>query len=173
MLGIIYRNYAANMVNPTITLRLYVTLVRPCLEYAAQVWNPHLTKDINNLEKVQKFALRICSKRYHDSYESLLDLLEIPTLRNRRLYVTLCTFYKIINELVYFPWFSIMPLPSSSIRHCHPHCFKTFARCNGLKYSFVLSAVHLWNNLPLEAVSSADLRAFKFRIYVSPLFLYS
>ena len=65
-----------------------------------------------------------------------------------------------------------MPLPSSSIRHCHPHCFKTpFARCNGLKYSFVLSAVHLWNNLPLDAVSSADLRAFKF--YVSPLFLYS
>ena len=99
MLGIIYRNYAANMVNPTITLRLYVTLVRPCLEYAAQVWNPHLTKDINNL---QKFALMICSKRYHDSYESLLDLLEIPILRNRRLYLTLCTFYKIINELVYF-----------------------------------------------------------------------
>ena len=87
MLGIIYRNYAANMVNPTITLRLYVTLVRPCLEYAAQVWNPHLTKDINNLEKVQIFALRISSKRYHDSYESLLDLLEIPTLRNRRLYI--------------------------------------------------------------------------------------
>ena len=53
-----------------------------------------------------------------------------------------------------------MPLPSSSIRHCHPHCFKTpFARCNGLKYSFVLSAVHLWNNLPLEAVSSAVLNS--------------
>ena len=108
MLGIIYRNYAANMVNPTITLRLYVTLVRPCLEYAAQVWNPHLTKDINN----QIFALRISSKRYHDSYESLLDLLEIPTLRNRRLYLTLCTFYKIINESVYFPWF-----PSCHFHH--------------------------------------------------------
>ena len=75
-------------------------------------------------------------------------------------------FYKIINESVYFPWFSIMPLPSSSIRHCHPHSFKTpFARCNGLKYSFVHLSVHLWNNLPLEAVSSADLRAFKFSMY--------
>ena len=61
--------------------------------------------------------------------------------RRRTHSTSLCTFYKIINESVYFPWFAIMPLPSSSIRHCHPHCFKTLAR-NGLKYSFVLSAVN-------------------------------
>ena len=65
VLGIIYRNVSPNINNSLTILKLYVTLVRPHLEYAAQVWNPHLAKDINCLEKVQKFALRICSKDYH------------------------------------------------------------------------------------------------------------
>ena len=40
-------------------LKLYVALVRPHLEYAAQVWNPHLAKDINYLEKVQNLFERL------------------------------------------------------------------------------------------------------------------
>ena len=46
-------------------LKLYMAPIRPHLEYATQVWNPYLVKDINSLERVQKFALRICSKGYH------------------------------------------------------------------------------------------------------------
>ena len=37
--------------------QLYVYLVRPHLEYAAPVWDPHLQKDIDKLESVQTFAL--------------------------------------------------------------------------------------------------------------------
>jgi len=39
---------------------MYLALVRPHSEYASQVWNPHLQKDIDQLERVQKIALRIC-----------------------------------------------------------------------------------------------------------------
>ena len=53
ILCIIYRNVAKNTDDPLTILRLYMSLVRPYLEYAAQVWNPHLVKDIHLPEKVQ------------------------------------------------------------------------------------------------------------------------
>ena len=37
---------------------LYVTLVCPHLEYASEIWNPHLMRDIQVLEKVEKCATR-------------------------------------------------------------------------------------------------------------------
>ena len=87
MLGIIYRMVSTNTSYSSTILKLYyVVLVRPHLEYAAQVWNPHLTKDINCLEMVQKFALRICSKNYHEPYQNLLEYYQLPPLQNRRFF---------------------------------------------------------------------------------------
>ena len=82
---------------------MYQMLVRPHLEYAAQVWNPSLTKDITKLENVQKFALKMCTKSWDSGYQDLLDLTQMPTLENRRLYLSLCTLYKIIHGHFYFP----------------------------------------------------------------------
>ena len=48
----IYDRITNNTNDSRIILRLYTALVRPHLEYAAQVWNPHLEKDIQCLEKV-------------------------------------------------------------------------------------------------------------------------
>ena len=42
-----------------IWIKLYVSLVRPHLEYAVSVWKPRLRRDIDALERVQKRALRI------------------------------------------------------------------------------------------------------------------
>ena len=84
---------------------LYTTLVRivrPHLEYAAPVWDPHLVKDITKLENVQKFAMKMCSKQWDMGYQDLLELSQLPALQNRRLYLKLCTLYKIIHGF-YFP----------------------------------------------------------------------
>ena len=98
--------------NETALIRLYLTLVRPLLEYGAEVWHPHLIKDTLALENVQKLALRICSKQWQMSYYDLLDRFKLPTLENRRLFLSLCTFFKIIHS--FFPSALIPPHLSSS-----------------------------------------------------------
>ena len=88
VLGIIYHKISKNTNDPLTLPRLYTALVRPHLEHAAQVWNPYLEKDIQCIENVQKFALRICAKDYTASYVHLLDVFLLPSLKNRRLYLS-------------------------------------------------------------------------------------
>ena len=63
------------------------------------IWDPFLLKDIKKLEDVQKFALRICSRQYQDN---LLNVFQVPTLSNRRQYLSLCTFFNIVKQLRVF-----------------------------------------------------------------------
>ena len=79
LLGLLYRQFSTNT-NPHVMAKLYLVLIRPHLEYGAQVWHPHLVKHTNAIENVQKFALRICSRKWNYSYRELLDLFQLPTL---------------------------------------------------------------------------------------------
>ena len=74
MLGLLYRSFYPNS-SASSLLKLYISLIRPLLEYACQVWNPYLTKNIEKLEKVQRFALRLCVKQWDLDYPSLLSSL--------------------------------------------------------------------------------------------------
>ena len=68
LLGLLYRQFYRYSSNKAL-LTLYKSLIRPRLEYASPVWNPYLAKDIKLLESVQKQALKICSKRWNETYE--------------------------------------------------------------------------------------------------------
>ena len=77
--------------------------MRPHVEYAASVWDPHLQRDMQLLEKTQKFACRMCTKTWDVSYEELLSTLNFLSLSNHNLFLKLCTVFKIIHNLCYFP----------------------------------------------------------------------
>ena len=57
--------------------QLYVAFIRPHLEYATAVWDPHLSKDILELESVQRFACRICTKSWDVPYCDMLSTLNL------------------------------------------------------------------------------------------------
>ena len=54
VLGFIRRVVGPN--NTELFSKLYKSLVRPILEYCSPVWCPHLKKDSNTLEKIQRRA---------------------------------------------------------------------------------------------------------------------
>ena len=60
---------------------LYVTQVRPHLEYAIPIWDPHLSKDIEAIESVQRFASKVCTKQWCGvNYQDRLKLMNVETL---------------------------------------------------------------------------------------------
>ena len=97
IIGVFYKNS-----NSSTLLKLYLSHIRPHLEYCSAVWNPHLKGDIAELEKVQKFALRVCTKSWDTSYDELLAASKLPSLESRRNHTSIRHLFKIINELTYY-----------------------------------------------------------------------
>ena len=99
----------------TDTLRcLYLTCIRPHLEYACQLWDPYTTEGIHSLESVQKFACKVCLKQWNMDYDSMLKLLGIPLLATRRKYLKLTTMYNIVHNSFFF---FLLPFLYSIIFH--------------------------------------------------------
>ena len=100
--GLLCREFYA-WSSPQALLQLYTSPVRPHLEYASQVWNPHLIRHADQLERIQKFALKVCFKQWNSSYSELLELSTLPSLLMRRKLLNLVCFYKLVNNLFQFP----------------------------------------------------------------------
>ena len=85
----------------------YQTLVRPQLEYASAVWEPHTKEKTNKIEMVQRRAAHWTTNDWNRTtgVSSLLHQLNWQTLKQRRSVTRLCLFYKIVYGLM------AMPLP--------------------------------------------------------------
>ena len=66
-------------------LPLYKSLARPHIEYCMQAWSPHLRKDIDLLEGVQRRATRMVQRWEKHSYSDRLTICKLLTLEDRRL----------------------------------------------------------------------------------------
>ena len=170
LLGMLYRRFYAHS-NSDALFHLYQSLVRPHLEYASSVLSPYRIGEIKALEDVQKFALRICRKTWDQSYQSLLELFQIPTLEDRRIYLDLCTMFKIVHNLCYFPSDVLCEhhvtrttratLGRPSHLHFHYPSFHT----TQFQKSFVMRSIKAWNSLPLDLLSCPSVSSFKFHVW--------
>ena len=67
LLGLLYRRFYQQS-EPETLLKLYISLVRPHLEYASQVWSPHINKDITLLENVHSSYVQNNGTWYMNNY---------------------------------------------------------------------------------------------------------
>ena len=71
-------------------LTVYKTLIRSVLEQSSNVWHSGLTvEQQNDLERVQKVALKLILQENYQSYENALNMLDLDTLKDRREYLCL------------------------------------------------------------------------------------
>ena len=94
-------------------------------------------------------------------HPSLLFISDLPTLAVRRKYFSLCSMFKIVNQLMHFPQDVFVPgttpfLHSSKHFYCQPFC-----RTNSYLNSFVPKTCSDWNSLPLSVRSSDSISSFK------------
>ena len=76
----------ASFSTPTEDLKeIYILVIRSILEHSATVWHSSLTREnIDDLERVQKSALRTILQEKYKSYKQGLALLNLETLSDRR-----------------------------------------------------------------------------------------
>ena len=96
VLGMSRRNIT--YIENSLIVPLYKAIVRPQLEYCIQAWNPHLRKDIDMLEKIQRRATKLILGLRDLRYEELLKKeCGLTTLETRRLRGDQIEVFKILN----------------------------------------------------------------------------
>ena len=97
MLGIINRNFKD--LDRYSFILLYKSLVRSHLEFAHSVWSPYKKGLIFEIEKIQKRATKMVQGCKGKSYKERLQLLNLPTLKFRRVCGDMIEVNKIIHNL--------------------------------------------------------------------------
>ena len=150
LLGFIFWNFYFHS-SPSALLKLYQSLILPHLSYCSPLWDPYQLKDINKLENVQSFALKLCTKQWSSDYHSLLYQLSLPKLSSRRKISKLLLLFKFIHNILFIPS-NILNFQNSSSSHLrfshHLNIKIAYSRTNFSLYSFFPNTSVLWNSLP-------------------------
>jgi hypothetical protein len=160
MLGIIKRNFR-HMHHETF-IKIYKTMVRSHLDYAATVWAPHAKGMIDEIERVQRRATKMVRHCYNMNYETRLKFLKLPTLSYRRLRGDMIEVYKILTNKVNTN--ELLQLGLSKCTNTRGNALKLDTirtKYDIRKHFFSVRIVSVWNSLPDCVINALTTNAFK------------
>jgi len=140
---------------------LYLTFIRPLLEFAVPVWCPILKSDCDNIERIQHRATKMVSSISNLPCTKRLKALDITTLVERRKRGDLIQLYKIMHNIDRVDKSNRFQIINNQVRG---HCFKYFKEISRQQYRenfFFNRTANLWNALPSEIVQAPSVNSFK------------
>ena len=119
----------------------YTSLVRPILEYASSAWDPHTSKNIQQLEAVQRRAARFVMGDYKttSSTTKMISDLGWEPLQQRRSDTRLVMIYRITHCLV----------DITASTYLHPSSLSTRGHTLGYTLPFCRTDVYCYSFFPL------------------------
>ena len=174
-LGFIKRNLKGS---PQELKRLaYISLVRSGMEYASTVWDPHLSKDKDSMERVQRRAARWITSSYDQttSVTALLQQLQLEPLEERRRVNRIAFLYKILNEQVAVPPVKLdIIMNNRPVRGSVTQQRLHIPRCRTTEFqkSFTPRTIPEWNSLPNAITSAASVSSFRSQLTTSVMSLH-
>ena len=109
MIGLL--KFCFKHLDPVDFVNIFVSTVRPHIEYCSPVWNKSSKTFSAMIEKIQKKATKIPNSLKNFSYEERLRLLSLPSLEFRRFREDLIPTFKICKTQFFVrPYFPIQSL---------------------------------------------------------------
>ena len=148
-------------------LRLYITYVRPHLEFSVSAWNPWLQKDEDILEDVQKKAIKMISGLRGQSYEEKLNELGMLSLKDRRVQFDMVQTYKIVHEVDRVKkadWFQFVEARGERATRFSEDPLNILPKRSNTEVRrkfFSNRVVNTWNKLPSEVKNANSINSFK------------
>ena len=137
--------------NKAFMCKLFIIYIRPLLEYASTVWNPHEIGLSRQLETIQHRFTRRLFGRHAPSYEDRLHLLAIPSLNTRRRNADLILVYKLIHKLIDLKSSAVgLELCKVITRSAGINLTVRRAKSTFVKKNFNYRIAAMWNKLPIE-----------------------
>jgi hypothetical protein len=148
---------------------LYLTMVRPILEYGGILFDGSPDIHTKKLDRVQREAALVCTGAYkHTKTVNLMDELGWDTLSVRRVNQKHCLMYKIQKNLA--PPYLIQACPplvgevsAYNLRNAENISLPS-GKKTGYMNSFMQSSIRAWNKLDINTKGRGSLDSFKYHL---------
>ncbi len=161
----------AGKLNKQTKLNIYVSFIRPILEYGCAIFDNATQDMVTLMESIQRRAAIIITSAYKcTKHENLLQELGLNPLSKRRILFKLTLFYKMKNSLTPAYLTDLCPpevgeRTNYNLRNA-TNTENIASNKNYFFKSFLPSTVKLWNDLPHELQISNSVDAFKHKLFL-------
>ena len=144
---------------------LFVSHIRPILDYCSPVWNVGWVGDVKRLESVQRRWTKEISGMERLSYPSRLLQLKLYSVQGRLLRADLVKVWKAFNSELDVGLSEIFERISHAATRGHRYKLSV-PRCRTelRRRFFSVRVVSVWNGLPGEVVGAGSLETFKAKL---------